>query len=92
MTTSESLFLMRPLRGDPGTGADFLLGVEPRRSGVEAGSFLSNNSGLNFGPKDTRFFLAALSRESTDFLFSPRFTDFTEMNKTHLGNRPHKLH
>ena len=68
--------LIRPFSGEPADGADFLLGVAPRLSGVDAGSFLSNNSGLNLGPNDTLFLFDTGSVDpSTDFLFSPGFGD-----------------
>ena len=52
--------------------ADSRRGVAPRFIGVSGGSSLSNCSGLNTGPNDTRFFLLAAETScSVDFLFLP---------------------
>ncbi len=75
--------LMTLLSGAPGgAGADFLRGVEPRRSGVDAGNFLSNSSGLYLGPNDTRFLLAELSNKLSRFLFWPGIGDEAETTQT----------
>lgn len=80
---SECL-LMRPLNGDPAAGADFLLrGVAPRLRGVDAGSFLSNSSGLNLGPNDTLFLFDAGSTTSMDFLFCPGLGDLPTIKSRH---------
>ena len=56
----------------PLTGADFLRGEAPRLTGVAGGRDLSKCSGLNAGPKETRFArFAADSAVSVDFLFWP---------------------
>ena len=74
--------LMSPLSGEPAAGADFLLGVAPFLSGVDAGNFLSKSSGLNLGPNDTRFLFEAGSASSpTDFLFCPGFGDLPRITK-----------
>ena len=76
--------LMRPFSGEPAVGADFLLGVAPLLSGVDAGNFLSNSSGLNLGPKETRFLFEARSSESpSDFLFCPGFGDLPRIEVLH---------
>ena len=76
LSTAIECLLIRPFSGEPADGADFLLGVAPRLSGVDAGSFLSNNSGLNLGPNETLFLFDAGSVvPSTDFLFCPGFGD-----------------
>ena len=74
--------LISPLSGEPAAGADFLLGVAPLLSGVDAGNFLSKSSGLNLGPNETRFLFEAGSTSSpTDFLFCPGFGDLPRITK-----------
>ena len=68
---ARECLLIKPFNGEPSVGADLLRGVAPLLSGVDAGIFLSNNSGLNFGPNDTLFLFDAGSGVSPTFRFCP---------------------